>query len=75
VNTQFFLTQPTLRPDRVFEFQLNGVSNRSYSVEFTTDFTGWTNVTNITLTNAQTTVSDGTSSNAPARFYRVRQNP
>jgi hypothetical protein len=75
VSTQPFLANPRVRADRVFEFTLVGRTNRSYTVEFTTSFNGWTNLTNITLTGPQSPVTDGGSSNAPSRFYRVRVNP
>ena len=58
-----------------FHFTLLGRSNRNYSVEFTTDFSGWTNVTNITLSGPQAVVTHGGASNATSRFYRVRLNP
>ncbi len=75
VNSKPFLANSHLRVDGVFEFTLLGRSNRNYTVEFSTNFTGWTNVTNITLTAPQATVSDGGATNANSRFYRVKLNP
>ncbi len=75
VNTSFVLFAPTVRGDGAFEFRLLGRSNRNYTVEYTTDFSGWTNVTNVTLSSAQATVIDPSASNASSRFYRARLNP
>jgi hypothetical protein len=75
VNTKPFLANSHVRGDRAFEFTLLGRSNRNYTVEFSTDFVGWTNVTNITLTGPQATVTDGGATNASSRFYRVKLNP
>jgi len=75
VSSAPFLASPRLRGDGAFEFQLNGQSNRNYAIEFTVNFGGWTNLTNVLLGNPQTTITDFTASNAPARFYRVRTNP
>jgi hypothetical protein len=75
VNTKPLLANSHVRGDRAFEFTLLGRSNRNYTVEFTTDFVGWTNVTNITLTAPQATVTDGGATNANSRFYRVILNP
>jgi hypothetical protein len=75
VSTVFVLLSPTVRGDGAFEFTLMGRSNRNYTVEYTTDFNGWTNVTNLTLPGPQATVIDPGATNAPSRFYRVRLNP
>jgi hypothetical protein len=64
-----------MRGDRAFEFTLFGQSNRIYAVEFSSDFNGWTNLTNITLSGLQAPVTDSRATNAPARFYRVRVTP
>jgi hypothetical protein len=72
INVAPFLGQPKVRPDRVFEFKLNGPTNRAYTVEYTVNFTGWTNLTNFTLTTPQTTLTDPGASNNTSRFYRVR---
>jgi hypothetical protein len=75
VNTKPFLANSHVRGDGAFEFTLLGRSNRNYAVEFSTDFVGWTNVTNITLPGPQATVTDGGATNATSRFYRVKLNP
>ncbi len=75
VNSAPFLGSPKLRADGAFEFKLNGATNRVYAVEFTTNFTGWTNLTNFNLSSPQTTIIDSTASNANTRFYRVRTGP
>jgi hypothetical protein len=75
VSSQSFLSEPRLRGDGAFEFKLNGQSNRTYMVEFTENFGGWTNVTNITLTSPQGIVVDGGATNASSRFYRVHVQP
>ncbi len=74
VSSQPFLADPHLRLDGVFEFTLVGRTNRTYSVEWTADFNGWTNLTNITLTGPQAPVTNP-STNAAARFYRARLEP
>jgi hypothetical protein len=71
INVAPFLGQPKVRPDRTFEFKLNGPTNRTYSIEYTTNFNSWTNLTNFLLTVPQTTITDLSASNAPTRFYRV----
>ena len=75
VNTAPFLTLPQLRGDGAFEFTLNGQTNRQYRVEYTINFGGWTNVTNITLSNPQAPITDHAASNSSARFYRVYITP
>ena len=72
INSALFV-----KPDRngAFEFTLMGRSGRSYSVEFSTDFSGWTNLTNITLGSPQAPAVDVGASNGVSRFYRVRSNP
>lgn len=74
VSSQPFLANARLRPDGVFEFTLMGRSNRSYAVEWTPDFSGWTNLTNITLPGPQAPVTNP-ATNATIRFYRARQLP
>jgi hypothetical protein len=66
------LANPHQRGDGFFEFTLLGQTNRSYAVEFTSNFGGWTNLTNVTLSTPQAPVVDRTSTNAALRFYRVR---
>jgi hypothetical protein len=75
VSTVFVLLSPIVRGDGAFEFTLMGRSNRNYTVEYTTDFSGWTNVTNLTLPGPQATVIDPGATNDTSRFYRVRLNP
>jgi hypothetical protein len=75
VSVAPFLASPRLRGDGAFEFILNGQTNRNYAIEFTVNFAGWTNLSNVLVTNPQTTIIDATRSNAPTRFYRVRTNP
>ncbi len=74
VNTAASLFAPQIRSDGVFQFTLLGRSNRNYSVEYSTDFAGWTNLTNLTLPGSQAPITD-VASNATWRFYRVRVNP
>ena len=74
VSTKPFLANPHLRPDGVFEFTLVGRTNRTYNIDWTPDFNGWTNLTNITLTSPQAPVTNP-STNAAARFYRARLVP
>ena len=74
-NTSFVLFAPSVRGDGAFEFLLLGRSNRNYTVEYTTDFNGWTNLTNVTLPGASATVVDPGAINAPSRFYHARLNP
>ncbi len=75
VSTVFVLLAPSVRGDGAFEFTLVGTSNRNYTVEYTRDFSGWTNVTNLTLSGPQATVVDPGATNDTSRFYRVRLNP
>jgi hypothetical protein len=75
VSTVFVLRSPSVRGDGAFEFILMGRSNRNYTVEYTTNFDSWTNVTNIVLPGPQATVIDPGATNSNSRFYRVRLNP
>ena len=75
VSSQPFLANPQVRPDRAFEFTLSGPTNRSYTVEFSTNLSGWSNLTNFILGSPQAPVTDVGASNAPSRFYRVIMNP
>ncbi len=75
VSVAPFLTAPLRRVAGAFEFTLNGRTNRNYTVEFSVNLTGWTNVTNILLTSPQSPVVDAAATNAVSRFYRVRLEP
>jgi hypothetical protein len=75
ISSQPFLASPRVRADRAFEFMLVGPMNRTYTVEFSTNLTGWNNLTNFVLGSPQVPVTDTGASNAPSRFYRVIMNP
>jgi hypothetical protein len=75
VNTSAFLTRAKVRGDGAFEFQIVGQSNRTYEVQFTTNFDGWTPLTNVFLNGPQAPVVDPARTNTASRFYRVRLNP
>jgi len=58
--------------------QLDGVFGQSYVIESCASLpaaTGWTSVTNVSLTNATQVVLDTLATTDKARFYRARQNP
>jgi len=76
---------PHLLADGTFAFLLQGVSNQSYNIDFTSTLPFWTNLTTVTLTSNSIPVTDTSTTNAggpaqggPAqavRFYRARVAP
>lgn len=69
------LLSPQMRGDGVFEFTLFGQGSQNYTVQYSTDLSGWTNLTNITLSSPVAPIIDPSATNAPMRFYRVRREP
>jgi hypothetical protein len=72
VNSQPFLANAHVRGDGFFEFTIVAQTNRIYAVEYSANFNGWTNLTNVNLSAPQTLVVDPGSTNTAMRFYRVR---
>ena len=54
-----------------FQLGFEGVSNDTYVLEATTNFTDWTFISTNTLTNSTFNLMDPGASNFPYRFYRV----
>ncbi len=70
-----FLAGPRLRSDGAFEFTVNGQTNRSYTIQSSTNLATWADITNLTLGTSQGSFTDISATNAPSRFYRMRLNP
>jgi len=58
-------------PGSDFEFTIPGQRGRTNRVEFTSDFSGWTTLTNVFGTNAPVLIRDTNAPADPHRFYRV----
>jgi hypothetical protein len=66
------LEQPQVHHDGVFEFQLQGQSGQSYTVQVSTNLVNWLTLTNVPgTTNAITIVDPSAATNGPTRFYRT----
>jgi hypothetical protein len=65
------LSSPSFAPAGGFMATLITVSNRSYRVQRSIDFTTWTTVTNFTSTGASAPFTDSAPLPGPARFYRA----
>ncbi|MEQ2005680.1 MAG: delta-60 repeat domain-containing protein [Limisphaerales bacterium] len=61
------------RPDQKFEFQVSAETNRTVTVQFTTNMMGgsWTTLESRTLTNGVDTMTDVSATNQARRLYRV----
>jgi len=61
------------RPDQKVEFQVSAETNRTVTVQFSTNMMGgsWTTLESRTLTNGVDTVTDVSATNQARRFYRV----
>jgi hypothetical protein len=69
-----FLTSPQRFGSQQFGFTINGLTNVSYTVQFSTNLaSGWSNLFSLTLTNSMFPVVDPGATNR-ARFYRVQKN-
>src|SRR5581483_4432943 len=70
-----FITVPQRISSSQFGFTLNGATNVSYTVQYSTDLTaGWANLFSLTLTtNNFMSITDVNATNS-ARFYRVQKN-
>ena len=58
-------------PGSDFEFTIPGQRGRTNRVEFTSDFSAWTTLTNVFGTNAPVLIRDTNAPADPHRFYRV----
>ena len=66
----FSLTSPTRLPDGRFQLTLSSVEQRNYRILVSTNLTSWSTLTNVTSTNANTTIVDSAASNFTRRFYQ-----
>jgi hypothetical protein len=65
------LSKPKLYVDGSFEFLLLGQTGQSYTLQYSTNFTNWTALTNVAGSVGPITIMDLGATNAPARFYRA----
>ena len=69
-----FITSPQRFGSQQFGFIINGATNVTYTVQYTTNLaSGWSNLFSLTLTNTLFPVVDLNATNA-ARYYRVQEN-
>lgn len=66
-----FFTSEGFTAGNQFQLGFEGVSNDTYVLEATTNFTDWTFISTNTLTNSTFNFLDPGASNFPYRFYRV----
>ena len=59
-------------PDGSFHLTLIGQTNRTYTIEVSSDLSFWTSWTNVTPTNASTPLTDLEAARHMQRFYRAR---
>jgi len=69
------LSEPEFLPGGVFQFKIQGSTNRSYFIEISTNVTDWTTLTNFLYTNGFMPFADPTSAGVTNRFYRARLAP
>jgi hypothetical protein len=69
------LTQPQILPDGNFQMLLQGMANRSYEIEISTNLTNWSLLKTVNYTTGQLPVVDTTTSNVVQRFYRAKAVP
>jgi hypothetical protein len=62
----------TRLPDGSFSFSLTAYGSTQALVYASADFSSWSNIASVPLSNGVATFTDNTSSNLPARFYRLR---
>jgi len=65
------LSEPELNVDGSFEFRLLGQTGQTYTLQFSTNFTNWTALTNVAGSVGPITIMDLSATNSPARFYRA----
>jgi len=65
------LAFPQKQSDAHFDLMITGELGQSYTVQSTTNFLNWINLTNFVATNVNTIISDRTVPISPARFYHV----
>jgi hypothetical protein len=66
------LASPQRLPDGSFQLTLIGQTNRSYTLQISTDLTTWTDWTNLTPASYSTPLTDPAAAHDPQRFYRAR---
>jgi hypothetical protein len=66
------LSSPQRRPDGAFELTLIGQTNRSYTVQVSTNLTTWTDWTSVTPSSFNTLLTDPAAAQDRQRFYRAQ---
>ncbi len=69
------LLTPLLSAEGQFRFSFQAESNRSYTVEASTNLADWESVITLFITNAQAEWLDAPAPDYPRRFYRLRAAP
>ena len=70
-----FFTSPLGFSNGMFEMSFAGTVGPSYVLQVSTDLTHWTPISTNTPTASPFVLTDPAPGNAPARFYRVLQQP
>jgi V8-like Glu-specific endopeptidase len=66
------LSSPQVLPNGQFQMTVNGVAGRTYAIDHSTSFSGWTELGTVTLSGATGTFTDTTAPGQAVRFYRAR---
>ena len=61
----------SLSPGGQFQGTITGVTGQIYSIETSSSFTGWSALTNVTITNGIGQFTDPSMTNKTRRFYRA----
>jgi len=65
------ITSLTRLANAQFRMTLTGSSNSPTAIQATTNFTTWTTLTNLLLTNSNGSYTDALTTNLSMRFYRA----
>jgi len=69
------LSQPQILSNGQFQMLLQGIANRSYDIEISTNLIDWSRLTTVNYTSGQMPVVDSTAAGAAQRFYRAKLLP
>jgi hypothetical protein len=69
------LSGPQTLADGTFRLLFSGFSNRSYLIQYSTNFVDWTNAATLNYSNGLVPWVDANATNSPYRFYRGQMAP
>ena len=69
------LTRPARPADGTFQFRVGGLPGRSYQIDATANFAGWTNIATLVNTNGTVDFIDPQATTFDRRFYRALLKP